>query len=67
MLFTSRGLFEIWVRPFTMGHYLGYLQAYVNARESQSSSSRTGVCFRLNQGNFMVLQFQQRVWAIDFP
>lgn len=59
VLFTSRGLLEIWFRPFTGGGYLGCLQAYVIDRESQSSSIRTGVHFRLNQGNFMILQFQQ--------
>lgn len=56
--FTSRGLLEKWFRPFTVGGYLGCLQADVNDRESQSRS------FRPNQGNFMVLQISA-VWPVD--
>lgn len=63
-LFTSRGLLEIWFRPFTVGGYPGCFHAYVNERESQSSPLRTGVHSRLNHSNFMVLEIST-AWPVD--
>lgn len=52
------------VQGLYSGRLSWLLAGSCNDRESQSSSLRTGVHFRLNQANFMVLQVST-VWPID--